>query len=255
MSHSSEEIQHLQASGQHLVFASDADRDNTVQCMKQTFSLNEFGASRIECLRDNKLDREMIGHLVGMLSFNISSLQRENSKLAHLLRESKHQNALTERRVLCLQREVDLHKEKNIQMSGILTQCGFTSAMENFETLQSAMKLIKERNGFEKLHAAVECFSSVECGSDDGLGEATKYSTKYEAEDESDDTAMVESPPSKELNGQCENNHSLQSFPPFPYNQSYSQSNTNSYYTLLAQQQQQQQLDNSTFLQQHVEDT
>lgn len=243
MSHSSEEIQQLQNSNQHLVFASDVDRDNTVQCMKQTFSLNEFGVNRIECLRDNKLDREMIGHLIGMLSFNISSLQRENSKLNHLLTEAKHQNALIQHRVSSLQKDLNLHKEKNLQMSGILTQCGFTSAMENLETLQSAMKLIKGENGFEKLSAAVECFSSVE----ECTNTKDFQTTKEEAEEESDDTTMVESPPSKELNDQYEN-----TFVPLPYSAPCPSSSANLYYTLLAQQ---QQLQRSALLQQHVDNT
>ena len=101
MSRSEDEIATLRESRQHLVFASDADRECTVQCIENTFSLNEFGKERIRCLLDNRLDRELIGHLIAMMSYNIASLQKKNVELvqtnAELERKREEDEAAVQR--------------------------------------------------------------------------------------------------------------------------------------------------------------
>lgn len=106
MTHTPDELQMLSLTNQQFVFASEADRESTVRCMKSTFSLNEFGAKRIDCLLEHKMDRELIGHLIAMLTCNLAALQQEVlrvTKRAAQMREEKEQ---AERVVLQLREEV-----------------------------------------------------------------------------------------------------------------------------------------------------
>lgn len=165
MSRSEDEIATLRESRQHLVFASDADRECTVQCIENTFSLNEFGKERIRCLLDNRLDRELIGHLIAMMSYNIASLQKKNVELVQTNAELERKREEDEAAVQRLTDEVELHKQKNLEMSQLMSRCGLTRALQNFETLKVAMQLVREENGFEELSAAVKRVRADPCPS------------------------------------------------------------------------------------------
>ena len=175
MTHTPEELQMLSLTNQQFVFASDADRESTVRCMKSTFSLNEFGTKRIDCLLEHKMDRELIGHLIAMLTCNLAALQQEVLRVTKRAAQMKEEKEEAERVVLQLREESNLHREKNVEMSELMRMCGLTEALRKCETLKAASTLVRDdERGFEKLAAAVECFgaSSVDqqAGKKRGVG-------------------------------------------------------------------------------------
>jgi len=243
MAHSAKDIHILRETNQHLVFENDDARLSTVISIKSLFDLNEFGKERIESLCEHKCDRELIGHLISMLMYNITDLQQANKHLTRSMEEIKHQNSE-------LTTEMDEVKTENQRLTSALELCGFNSVKSNVQTLESAMELIGDDNqGFDKLKAAVECFSSQE---------TNPSNDQYVQYDQSIARTNVESPPSQSFNypvvpkrnrEEYENSgpssHTLQPavsqpvpYFPAPYVAKADSSSTNFLFQLLAQQQQ-----------------
>lgn len=133
----------------------------TVQLIKNQFSLNEFGARRVDSLNEHRCDRELVGHLIAMLNYNISELQTTNNKLkSELFCNTLKQKELEESKG-ALSRENEALRNTNETLSLALNKFGLNVAPKNCEILKAAMSLIKNENGFEVLDAAVRCFGST----------------------------------------------------------------------------------------------
>jgi hypothetical protein len=160
MSHTLDEIKSLASTNQHLVFPDNESRLQTVELIKSQFSLNEFGINRIDSLLEFHCDRELIGHLISMLNYNISDIQNVNRRLkadifTWVLKQKENESLIKS-----LKEENEALKAHNESLTSTLEKCGIRVAVENAKILKSALTLIKDPSDFEKLEAAVRCFSA-----------------------------------------------------------------------------------------------
>lgn len=161
MTHTKEEVDALLQTNQHLVFLNDEARDSTVGYMKKCFQFNKSGVARVDCLHKNKCDRELIGHLIGLLTQNINTLQ-SNERTCESERSSlKERLTKQEQEINNLRQENKVLREKNNGLSTVMTRCGLSAAIRNCGILNTVVQLVKD-DGFEKLEAAVRCFGSDE---------------------------------------------------------------------------------------------
>lgn len=161
MSHTEDDMEQLSYTNQHLVFQNDMARMQTVQLIKTQFSLNEVGTRRVDALNESRCDRELVGHLIAMLNYNISELQTANNKLrSDLFCNTLSQKELEESK-RALSRENEALRNSNETLSLALNKFGLNVTPKNCEILKAAMSLIKNENGFEVLDAAVRCFGST----------------------------------------------------------------------------------------------
>lgn len=160
MSHTLDEIKSLASTNQHLVFPDNESRVQTVELIKSQFSLNEFGINRIDSLLEFHCDRELIGHLISMLNYNISDLQNVNRRLKADIFTWVLKQKENEALIKSLKEENEALKAHNESLTSTLEKCGIRVAVENAKILKSALTLIKDPSDFEKLEAAVRCFSA-----------------------------------------------------------------------------------------------
>lgn len=157
-----EDLQYLQSSQQHLVFQDDRNRIETAGLIKSLFTMTDVGIARIEYLVENKYDRELVGHLLAMLSQSSDRSQRElkklNSEMFCAFLKSKE---ISDESKL-MAKEIEELKNTNATLRDTLEKCGVSVAMDNCNILTQAMALIKDQAAFDKLQAAVLCFSSPE---------------------------------------------------------------------------------------------
>lgn len=154
-------MEQLSYTNQHLVFQNDMARMQTVQLIKTQFSLNEVGTRRVDALNESRCDRELVGHLIAMLNYNISELQTANNKLrSDLFCNTLSQKKLEESQG-ALSTENEALRNTNETLSLALNKFGLNVSPKNCEILKAAMSLIKNEDGFEVLDAAVRCFGST----------------------------------------------------------------------------------------------
>lgn len=151
-----ESLRHTQ---QHLVFQDSKSRADTSELIKSKFNLNEIGRQRIDFLLKHKYDREIVGHLVGMLMSRISSLENETKclKAEMFCMFLKHKESEAE--VKELKQENDELQANIKTLSDTLERTGLKSALENCNLLSKAIGLLKDNANFEHIEAAVQCFS------------------------------------------------------------------------------------------------
>ena len=161
MSHTSNELEKLASTNQHLVFQDDESRRQTVDLIKSQFSLNQFGINRLNSLMEHACDRELIGHLIAMLNFNISSLQSNGKKLKANLFCALLKIKEQEESIKLLTEENQRLQSHNETLNTTMEKCGIRVALDKCEILKSALTLLKNESDFAKLNAAVHCFSST----------------------------------------------------------------------------------------------
>ena len=152
-------VHSLRHTQQHLVFQDDKSREDTSELMKSKFNLNDAGKQRIDLLLKHKCDREMVGHLVGMLMNRISSLENETKCLkaemfCMFLKQKENESEIKE-----LKQENDELQANIKTLSDTLERTGLKSALENCNLLSKAVGLLKDNANFEHIEAAVQCFS------------------------------------------------------------------------------------------------
>lgn len=157
----------LKSTNQHLVFENDVERANMANLIKSLFNLTTTGIMRIHYLADRKYDRELLGHLVSMQAQGNHSLQEEVKRLKSEMfcmflknKELEEETKSLDEEGTSLRGENARLKEENETMKNTLEICGINAAMKNCSVLKQAMKLINEEAAFDKLEAAVACFSS-----------------------------------------------------------------------------------------------
>jgi len=150
----------LKNTNQHLVFENDRARTDTATLIRSLFSLTTAGLVRIEYLTEQKCDRELVGHLLAMLVQSNHNLQEEVKRLKSEMFCMFLKNKELEEESNGLAEENTRLGEENKTMKKTLENCGINAAMKNCSVLKQAMKLISKESAFDKLEAAVACFSS-----------------------------------------------------------------------------------------------
>lgn len=152
-------VEGLRYTEQRLVFQDDKSREETSELVKSKFNLNEVGKQRIDFLAKYKYDREMVGHLVGMLMNRVSALENETKCLKSEMFCMFLKNKEYEAEIKELKQENDALRANIKTLSDTLEQTGLKSALENCNILSQVVGLLKDNANFEHIEAAVQCFS------------------------------------------------------------------------------------------------
>ena len=150
----------LKDTNQHLVFETEKARMDTAKLIRSLFNLTTVGLVRIEYLTQKRYDRELVGNLIAMMAQNNHNLQEEVKRLKSEMFCMFLKNKELEEESSGLADENTALREENETMKKTLDSCGISTAMKNCGVLKQAMKLISDESAFDKLEAAVACFSS-----------------------------------------------------------------------------------------------
>ena len=196
-------VELLKNTNQHLVFENDEARTDAVKLIRSLFNLTTVGLVRIEYLVEKRYDRELIGHLIAMMAQNNNNLQNEVKRLKSGMFCLFLKNKELDEESNGLAEENKTLKEENETMKDALDKCGISAAMKNCSVLKQAMQLISEESAFDKLEAAVACFSSnpdPEPANKDDCGDHSLELKDYMSEERSEQS---ESPTSCTFESTC----------------------------------------------------